>query len=92
MLIAPDDEWQLDHRDDGRGWLGPSHRTCNARAAWKKMVTVSGANGNDAVGEDAPFRWSRRWYEEPPVGTEVLLRDGLVEIHVGCGIWQTVAA
>jgi hypothetical protein len=28
----------------------------------------------------------------PICGTEVLLGDGLVEIHVGRGIWQTVAA
>jgi hypothetical protein len=21
--------WDLDHRDDRRGWLGPSHRACN---------------------------------------------------------------
>jgi hypothetical protein len=27
-----------------------------------------------------------------PVGPEVFLGDGLVEIHVGRGIWQTVAA
>ena len=26
------------------------------------------------------------------VGTEVFLGDGLVEVHVGRGIWQTVAA
>jgi hypothetical protein len=32
------------------------------------------------------------WCDEPPVGTEVLLADGLVELHVGRGIWQTVAA
>jgi hypothetical protein len=28
--------------------------------------------------------------DEPPMGTEVLLGNGLVEIHVGRGIWQTV--
>jgi hypothetical protein len=26
------------------------------------------------------------------VGTEVFLGDGLVEVHVGRGVWQTVAA
>ena len=28
-------------------------------------------------------RWSRRWHEDPPVGTIVGLGGGLVEIHVG---------
>jgi hypothetical protein len=42
--------------------------------------------------EETPYRWSRRWSEEPPVGTEVLLGDGLVEIHVGRRIWEKVAA
>jgi hypothetical protein len=23
------EEWDLDHRDDRRGWLGSSHRACN---------------------------------------------------------------
>jgi hypothetical protein len=31
-LIRRGDVWQLDHRDDGRGYLGPSHADCNARA------------------------------------------------------------
>ena len=30
--------------------------------------------------------------QEPPVGTEVFLPGGLVELHVGRGIWQTVSA
>jgi hypothetical protein len=35
-LIAPGAEWQLDHRDDGRGWLGPAHARCNLSAAGRK--------------------------------------------------------
>jgi len=50
------------------------------------------AYGNAHDFREEPYRWSRRWHDEPPVGTEVLLGDGLVEIHVGRGIWQTVAA
>jgi hypothetical protein len=86
--IEPGAEWELDHRDDGKGWLGPSHRSCNRSAGWEKMV---GANGNGQPVYEAPYKWSRRWYEEPPMGTEVFLGDGLVEIHCGRGIWQTVA-
>jgi hypothetical protein len=35
---------------------------------------------------EAPYRWSRRWHDEPPIGTEVLLGDGLER-----GIWQALA-
>ena len=39
-----------------------------------------------------PIRPNYLQRDNPPVGTEVLLGGGLVEIHVGRGIWQTVAA
>ena len=55
------------------------------------MVATQRGNGVGFV-EETPGRWSRRWCEEPAVGTEVLLGGGLVEVHVGRGIWQTVAA
>ena len=88
-LIEVGAKWELDHRDDGKGWLGPSHRSCNRSAGWEKMVN---SNGSGREFYEVPNRWSRRWYEEPPIGTEVLLGDGLVEIHCGRGIWQTVSA
>lgn len=88
-LIEAGSKWHLDHRDDGHGWLGPSHESCNARAGAEKLL---GLNGNGAFREETPGRWSRRWYDDPPVGTEVFLGDRLVEIHVGRGIWQTVDA
>jgi hypothetical protein len=37
-----------------------------------------------------PLLWSRRWYENPAPGTEVCLGDGLIEVHVGNGIWETM--
>jgi hypothetical protein len=89
-LIGTDEKWELDHRDDGRGWLGCSHQRCNARAGWEKMVETVNGNGGGLVAE-SPYRWSRRWCQEPPVGTEVLLGGGLVEVHVGRGIWKTVS-
>jgi DNA-directed RNA polymerase subunit RPC12/RpoP len=33
-----DDDWQLDHRDDGGGYLGPSHKRCNAKAGAIKLI------------------------------------------------------
>ena len=46
QLIEQGEEWQLDHRDDGRGWLGPSHRRCNARAGWGSMFASVSGNGS----------------------------------------------
>lgn len=84
-LIAADDDWQLDHRDDGHGWLGPSHKRCNLRAGWEAMV---GKNGNGHFVEEVPTRWSRRWFDDPAVGTEVNARNGMVEVYLGGGHWS----
>jgi hypothetical protein len=88
-LIQPDTAWQLDHRDDGRGWLGPSHRRCNARAGWEMMVAV---NGNGGGLQEQPYRWSQRRYDDPPPGTTANIagEPGMVEVYLGHGIWQTV--
>jgi hypothetical protein len=87
-LIGPGEKWELDPRDDGRGWLGPSHQRCNSRAGWEKMV---GRNGNCAGLEERPYRWSQRWFADPPIGATVNAGDSLVEVHVGNGVWHTVA-
>ena len=87
-LIEPGEKWQLDDKDDGHGWLGASHERCNGRAGWEKMVEQNG--GGQLM--ERPYKWSRRWHEEPPVGTEVFLGGGLFEVHVGGGVWQTVDA
>jgi hypothetical protein len=86
-LIKPGTPWQLDHRDDGRGWLGPSHASCNARAGWEKMVA---SNGNRVGLEEQPYKWSQRWSEDPPPGTTVNVGNGFVEIYLGNGVWQTI--
>ena len=63
--IEPGQPWHLDHRDDRRGYLGPSHATCNLRAAAEKT------NGKR---KDQPLIWSRVWYE--PIPPNVILSGG----------------
>jgi hypothetical protein len=47
-------------------------------------------SATDAIDPDAqqPYRWSQRWYDNPPVGT--INDDGgrNPEIYVGNGGWQ----
>ena len=87
--IGSGEKWELDHRDDGRGYLGPSHFRCNRRAGWDTMMAAT--NGNGRYVSDPALRWSRRWCDEPAVGTIVFLGEGLAEVHVGRGVWQSVA-
>jgi hypothetical protein len=52
--IVPGTRWHLDHRDDGLGYLGPSHAACNLRAAAKR--------GNELMrAKYAPRVASREW-------------------------------
>jgi hypothetical protein len=88
-LIAVGQAWELDHRDDGHGWLGPSHRGCNRSAGWEQMVRNQTGNGNGAGLEEQPYTWSQRWFDDPPVGTIARVDVGLVEVHMGGGVWQT---
>ncbi len=85
--IEPGTKWHLDHRDDGNGYLGPSHEACNARAGLETMIDNAVARKNGS-GRPEPFRWSRRSFDDPPVGTELLG----VERHVGGGVWEPVEA
>jgi hypothetical protein len=36
LPIAPDAEWDLDHRPDRLGYRGPSHRHCNRSEGAKR--------------------------------------------------------
>lgn len=83
--IDPDDDWHLDHDDSNRRlYLGPSHARCNLAAGAHKT------NGMRPVPhfEERPYKWSQRWFDDPPVGT--INNDGgrNPEIHVGNGEWQ----
>ena len=77
LPIAPDAAFDLDHARDRLSYLGPSHVRCNRGTASRRTV---------------PLLWSRRWFDNPAVGTEVNLGDGLVEVHLGGGHWETMPA
>jgi hypothetical protein len=55
LPIQPGERWELDHRDDRNGYLGPSHRLCNGQAAAAK------ANGLSTRPAATRLRWSRQW-------------------------------
>jgi hypothetical protein len=50
-LIQPEQAWHLDHRDDRRGYLGPSHATCNMRAAAQKTNAIRRPEPSDLVSD-----------------------------------------
>ena len=60
--IQPGEEWDLDHRDDRRGYLGAAHSRCNRRAG-AYLTNASRVEGG---------RWSRIWFEPSPPNVEVM--------------------
>ena len=56
------------------GYLGVSHATCDLR---------EGANQTQ---RQTPYRWSRRWHDDPPIGTIVYGNERV--IYLGNGEWQ----
>jgi hypothetical protein len=63
LPIAPGEPFDLDHADDGNGYLGPSHARCN------RATTRPASRSRDEL------RWSRRWLETAPEGTLVLGKE-----------------
>jgi hypothetical protein len=53
-----EDHWDLDHADDGNGYLGASHSSCNraagAASGWERIPDPDPGN--------VALRWSRHWY------------------------------
>ena len=82
--IHQGEEWHLDHTDARDGYLGVSHASCNLRDGANKT------NGKRPPPQpEKPYRWSQRWYDDPPVGTIVLGHERV--IYLGNGEWQPLA-
>lgn len=72
LPIKRGEEWHLDHEDDGHGYRGPSHASCNIAAALERPRELTYEHDPSAW-EDDPVngifwgpdgrRWSRAWYE-----------------------------
>jgi hypothetical protein len=77
--------WHLDHTENRDGYLGVAHAYCNLAAAAHK---VNGQRRATLVSPEQPYRWSQRWYENPPVGTINFDGGCNPEVYVGEGQWQ----
>ena len=82
--IHAGEPWHLDHNDTRDGYLGVSHSTCNLRDGANKT------NARRRPGSDGqrPYRWSQRWFDDPPIGTINYDGGRNPEIHIGNGEWQ----
>ena len=82
--IHPDAEWHLDHNDTRDGYLGVSHASCNLSAGANKP----NARRRPEPCVQQPYRRSRRWYDDPPIGTINYDGGRNPEIYVGNGECQ----
>ena len=82
--IHPDDEWHLDHNAARNGYLGPTHARCNLAAA---AAVTNGRRPPQPVVE-RPYKWSQRWFDDPPIGTINYDGGRHPEIYMGNGEWQ----
>ena len=77
LPIRPDEEFDLDHADDGNGYLGVAHVSCN-RGAPHTRKTFEDRPG-EGVFWGPPSepggvlrRWSRLWFEWRGVGDQAV--------------------
>jgi hypothetical protein len=70
LPIVTGQRWDLDHRDNGAGYRGPSHQDCNRRAPALRQKYSEPVDdpergiywsSPDAKGRHA--RWSRPWFD-----------------------------
>jgi hypothetical protein len=81
-----DDDWHLDHNADRNGYLGPSHARCNLAAG---AAVVNGRRSAQAQPDqpEKPYRWSQRWYDDPPIGTINYDGGRNPEVYADNGKW-----
>ena len=83
--IHPGEDWHLDHSDARDGYLGVSHAGCNLSAGAHK---VNGQRRATTGFKEHPYRWSQRWFDDPPIGTINFDGGRNPEIYLGNGEWQ----
>jgi hypothetical protein len=69
-LIVRGDAWDLDHADDGNGYLGPSHAACNRATASHGRIESYEDDPEQGIFWGPPrekggelLRWSRPWFD-----------------------------
>jgi hypothetical protein len=95
--IHPEEEWHLDHTDDGRSWAGPEHARCNLSAAGKaRAQQLYGTTAKPRREVDGPPRWSRHWSgpftERCPECRRLGYACPDAETDAECRAWETVLA
>ena len=88
--IDPGEPWHLDHSEARDGYLGASHSRCNLAAG--AAVTNGRRAANTRPYVQMPYRWSQRWFDDPPPGTINLDGGRNPEIYMGDGNWQPLDA
>ena len=84
--IHAGEDWHLDHNASRNGYLGPSHARCNLAAA----AAVTNGRRPQPPFVERPYKWSQRWFDDPPIGTTVTLGDGQFEVYAGSGEWHVI--
>ena len=86
--IHAGEDWHLDRSEDRTSYIGVSHASCNLAAGADK---VRGQRHATKSRGDYPLRWSRRWFDDAPLGTINLDGGQNPEIYLGNGDWQPFA-